>query len=96
MMIESVTNLLCCYDYSQTRWERETVSASGEDETSVIVQDRLPIDQQKHGLKFQAADTYFLIIKNVDENDEGRYICQLPLSLYVKVYDSVFVRVVGK
>jgi len=61
----------------------------------LIAQDRLPKDEQKYGLKFQAADTYFLIIKNVDENDEGNYDCQLPLTLYTKVYDTVRLRVVG-
>ncbi|XP_067933301.1 uncharacterized protein [Watersipora subatra] len=81
----------------KTRWEREGTNCSdGQNCRTLIAQDRLPIDQQKYGLKYQPADTYFLIIKNVDERDEGHYQCLVHVTLYVRVTDTVFVRVVEK
>lgn len=81
IQIELVTNYLDFYYYLQTRWGIEGI------ERGIISLGNLTFDQVKYGLKFQAEDTYFLIKKNVDEKDEGRYLCQLALSLYVKVYD---------
>lgn len=83
----------------QVQWEWEpSVCPEGIPSCrGVIAQDRLPIDEQKYGLKtFQNGQTYILIIKNVDEKDEGKYYCQLPLTLLVKAFDVVTLKVTGK
>lgn len=61
-----------------------------------LVEDRLPNDQQKYGLKYVTSDTYILIIKHVDETDDGLYLCYLTVTKLVKSYDTIRVRVVGE